>query len=162
MSCPRHEKQRERSSARFKRLQHDPKWRAERLAQTRRRRKTVVQRICITCGKFIELPQRKYCSEKCRYRRGSVAKLYSLKPLDVMTLRIRQDNACAICEVEPSEDALGRSGFQIDHDHATGKVRGLLCAGCNRGLGGFRDDVTLLTRAIEYLTSQEGEEALGG
>jgi hypothetical protein len=40
----------------------------------------------------------------------------------------------------------------VDHDHVTGAVRGILCAGCNTGMGQLRDDPWVLRRAIEYLT----------
>jgi hypothetical protein len=42
----------------------------------------------------------------------------------------------------------------LDHDHKTGKIRGLLCNNCNRSLGLFKDSVDLLKKAIEYLGSQ--------
>lgn len=59
-----------------------------------------------------------------------------------------QNQSCAICKQTcPSGKKLA-----VDHDHATSEVRGLLCLNCNNGLGRFRDDPELLTRAIEYLS----------
>lgn len=59
-----------------------------------------------------------------------------------------QGGRCAICRT----DNPGRGGrFVVDHCHAGGAVRGLLCNGCNVGLGHFRDDPTSLAVAIEYL-----------
>lgn len=39
----------------------------------------------------------------------------------------------------------------IDHDHRTGKVRGMLCKSCNAGLGQFQDNVVVMRRAVKYL-----------
>ena len=50
---------------------------------------------------------------------------------------------CVICGTEET--------LVVDHDHTTGKVRGMLCNHCNRGLGHFRDDPTLLEFAAQYL-----------
>ena len=57
-----------------------------------------------------------------------------------------QDGRCLICASEPGSIALA-----VDHDHETGRVRGLLCRSCNQGLGHFRDDPGLLRRAAIYL-----------
>lgn len=58
-----------------------------------------------------------------------------------------QNEVCAICN-EPC--ALGRR-LAVDHDHKTGRVRGLLCSRCNTSIGKFNDDVSLLKSAIKYL-----------
>ena len=60
-----------------------------------------------------------------------------------------QGHKCAICEsTEPKSHG---ARFAVDHDHKTGKVRGLLCGPCNMGMGKLGDDIALLTSAIEYL-----------
>ncbi len=60
-----------------------------------------------------------------------------------------QGGVCAICggvETHPS-----RKRLSIDHDHKTGKVRGILCYSCNTGLGKFRDSARRLEAAAEYV-----------
>jgi lysine/ornithine N-monooxygenase len=61
----------------------------------------------------------------------------------------KQNYCCAIC----STDTVGRNhtAFHVDHNHDTGKVRGLLCDKCNRGLGYFNDNPKFLKKASEYL-----------
>lgn len=69
-------------------------------------------------------------------------------------MAIRQGGRCAICRREPEQ---GRR-LAVDHDHATGEVRGLLCKACNTALGMFRDDVASLARAIGYLADPPARE----
>lgn len=57
-----------------------------------------------------------------------------------------QGGGCAICGEFPTEKKLA-----VDHDHETGRVRGLLCMRCNTALGHFEDSITLLEAAIDYL-----------
>ena len=59
-----------------------------------------------------------------------------------------QNGCCAICKRHQSEF---RRSFAVDHDHETGKVRGLLCISCNRGLGYLGDDIDRLMAAVAYL-----------
>lgn len=60
-----------------------------------------------------------------------------------------QGGTCAICGTTAPDEAGLR--WNVDHDHETGAVRGLLCRNCNVGLGKFGDDIELLRRAIAYL-----------
>lgn len=63
-----------------------------------------------------------------------------------------QRGECAICGA--TEGGHGRTDeLLVDHDHTTGEVRGLLCHGCNGGLGHFRDNVDVLQSAMLYLES---------
>jgi len=56
-----------------------------------------------------------------------------------------QNNLCAICNENIR--------LCVDHCHDTGKIRGLLCNGCNTGLGGFKDNINNLKSAIKYLST---------
>ena len=57
---------------------------------------------------------------------------------------------CAICGTDTPG---GRGGFHLDHDHATGRARGILCNLCNISLGRFKDDPELLAKAYGYLVA---------
>lgn len=60
----------------------------------------------------------------------------------------RYGAVCCICGREPEP---GRR-LSIDHDHESGEIRGLLCRGCNYGIGCLKDSVALLEAAIAYLS----------
>lgn len=86
-----------------------------------------------------------------RTRRGTLAKSlkqFGLTRAEFDRMCAAQEHRCAICR-QPM--AALRSRVNIDHDHATGKIRGLLCNRCNRGLGYLKDSPANLQRAIEYL-----------
>ena len=68
-------------------------------------------------------------------------------------LRAKQNNACAICQKTFETDA----DYHVDHCHATKKIRGLLCPGCNRGLGCFQDNPTALRQAANYVECQDSK-----
>lgn len=75
--------------------------------------------------------------------------MYKTTFKEVVQMIEDQNNQCAICLKEfDSED---RHAINIDHCHKTGRVRGILCQTCNRGLGQFKDNVDILNSAIKYL-----------
>ena len=73
--------------------------------------------------------------------------LYNLSIEDFTKLSEKQHNLCAICYQPPK----GSKYLYIDHNHKTGKIRGLLCRDCNSALGLFHDNITSLEIAIKYL-----------
>lgn len=73
---------------------------------------------------------------------------YGLTLEDYLRMEAEQHGCCAICDKRQRND---RALF-IDHDHTTGRVRGLLCSRCNTTLGRFRDDTRFLKRCLVYLT----------
>ena len=84
----------------------------------------------------------RYVANPERSRADNLRK-YSLTPEGYVALVSAQGGRCAICR-RPS-------GLDVDHDHTSGKVRGLLCGSCNRGIGLFKDDPERLSSAIAYL-----------
>lgn len=61
-----------------------------------------------------------------------------------------QNGCCSICQQVPTRR------LQVDHDHKTGEIRGLLCMNCNRGLGYLKDSPKVLAAALEYLNKNGG------
>jgi hypothetical protein len=77
---------------------------------------------------------------------------YGLSEADYQQL-LEQYPACAICGT-PWGDTRA-TGPNVDHNHTTGAVRGLLCSGCNTSLGLLKESQTILRRAIAYLALHE-------
>lgn len=75
-------------------------------------------------------------------------KHYRIRLPEYNALYTAQNGSCACCGVH--ESAFKRQ-LHVDHDHITGKVRGLLCTQCNPGIGYFKDSIERLEMAIKYL-----------
>ena len=112
------------------------------------------QRICKACNSEQAREWRKQNPKKQREyaeKRGKwwLETRYGIDEVEWKRMFDAQLGRCAICD---SEDPKGNHGvFHVDHCHETGKVRGLLCDTCNRGLGMFYDNTNILKSAIEYL-----------
>jgi len=81
-------------------------------------------------------------------------RVYGITLEDFQNMLRQQGGVCAICQQECDK----RPRLSVDHCHKTGRVRGLLCHGCNTALGYMRDDPERLHRAITYLKPQEDSE----
>lgn len=91
-------------------------------------------------------------ARKAQARTWRLMAKYSLAPEDFDRMLEAQGGKCAICGTSDP----GRWDFlYVDHDHATGRVRGLLCSRCNRGIGLFGDSPGLLERAAHYLAPKK-------
>lgn len=80
-------------------------------------------------------------------RKAELKRLYGITLEDYVEMFDNQNGVCAICK----EECKTKNSLSVDHDHQTGKVRGLLCNSCNGGLGLFKDNINILRKAIEYL-----------
>jgi len=96
-----------------------------------------------------------YLTKKCRCslcrdaeKDYQLRKKYGITLARFNQMMINQNHECAACRVEWIE---WEKQFAVDHDHATGQVRGLLCQGCNVALGHIREDPKRLAGLVEYL-----------
>ncbi len=89
---------------------------------------------------------------KEQYRAKHIKKTYGAEVAYERKCLIEQKGLCAVCE-KPEEFTRGHKArrLSLDHNHATGALRGLLCGNCNMALGYFCDDPEILRKAIAYL-----------
>jgi Recombination endonuclease VII len=85
---------------------------------------------------------------KSNARRSRLLRKYGITFEQYEALQEKQGHVCAICGMP---EQVYESLLSVDHDHDSGKVRGLLCRACNLGLGSFKDDPMRLTSAVNYL-----------
>lgn len=86
-------------------------------------------------------------------KNADLKKQYGITIDEYNRMADEQNNRCAICGgMETSRDQHGAPRLMpVDHCHKTGRVRALLCALCNKALGGFKDDPELLRKAAKYV-----------
>ena len=111
-----------------------------------RQKKDGLQPFCKECSSA-------YVGEWQRTEKGKLSRQQAKLKLDFglsfeeyQHLLASQNGGCAICG-----EQLNGKALDVDHDHVTGKVRGLLCNKHNQALGLFNDDPTLLEMARQYL-----------
>lgn len=99
------------------------------------------------------IKRREYQKNKQRYKNTHLKTLYNISILEYEDLLKKQNYACKICKL--NESTLSRK-LAVDHNHKTGKIRGLLCSNCNSAIGKLQDDSTLIQTAAKYVQF-EGE-----
>jgi hypothetical protein len=133
------------------------RWGEEREAKTK---------VCGKCKRELPIdcfykrgdksPGRAYKCKECWRPTFERERARNLRQYDITLelfneLLARQGGGCAVCgAIQSSKD---KKSLAVDHDHATGEVRGLLCSRCNVGIGMFKDEPALLAAAIRYLTA---------
>ena len=103
------------------------------------------QSVCKDCGLDLR---------RTTQRNSDLKRKFGMSAEDYDAMLDKQDHRCMICGRH--ESALANTGngirlLAVDHNHATGTVRDLLCYACNTGLGSFRDDPNVLEAAAAYL-----------
>ncbi len=127
-----------------------------------RRSKDGCQARCKVCKSgevrdaYAANPEHKKAVGKSHYHsnRGLDSRMrrkYGITAEEYQRLLAAQGGHCAICPA--TEPGYGRKYFTVDHDHKTGKVRGLLCVRCNTGLGMMEDSADRMEAAAQYIKS---------
>ena len=93
-------------------------------------------------------PVKRKASKKY-HRKYWLMKQFGITPDDYDRMLKDQNSCCAICGSDKSGNR--SKNFMVDHNHETGKVRGLLCYRCNQAIGAFKDNSILLRKAADYL-----------
>lgn len=102
-------------------------------------------RWCDTC-----VPKHSQLGDEARLW-GGYAKKFGLTKVQYEALLQAQGNSCAVCK--KSFESMPRHQIHLDHCHDSGRVRGILCLYCNRGIGCFFNDPSALKGAIDYLNT---------
>lgn len=86
------------------------------------------------------------------YKNSHLLNRFGISLNEYSQIYMEQGGKCAICGGTHAGTRNGKDKtFAVDHDHKTGKVRGLLCEACNTGIGKLKDDPEVLRSAIRYL-----------
>jgi len=87
-------------------------------------------------------------TNKDKSKNSYLKRTYNITLADYQALELLQENKCACCGIHKKELS---KPLVVDHDHLTGKIRGLLCDACNVAIGGLGDNINSVYKAIEYL-----------
>lgn len=88
-----------------------------------------------------------------RIKSADLKRMFGITLEQYNALLAKQGGVCAICRQPESVERY--EYLAVDHDHASGEVRGLLCHNCNTGIGKLQEDVEFLEAAVRYLRGEQ-------
>lgn len=109
-------------------------------------------RTCLTC---FAKHRRENKRQNLSWRDVHLRRRYNITEQEYNEMVEEQSNLCAICGQPEKNGYKGRTDLCVDHNHSTGKVRGLLCNHCNRGIGLLGENTSTLENAINYLREHQ-------
>jgi hypothetical protein len=90
------------------------------------------------------------------FRESGMKKSFGIDMAEYQRMFVEQKGVCAICGKPETMIGHGKvKWLAVDHDHTTGKVRGLLCAHCNQAIGKFEENIEVMESAIRYLKKHQ-------
>ena len=97
-------------------------------------------------------------------RNSYLKKKYNISNEEYYSLYNKQNGKCAICfqciEIILNKRGNNSNSCHLDHDHKTGKIRGMLCHSCNNALGHFKDNTKIMLQAVKYITNYIDDKGL--
>jgi hypothetical protein len=117
----------------------------------RKRYETFTEEYKLVKREKFKLWQKKN-KEHCRFHQ--IKYNYGLTKEQYLIILEKQNYTCDICPKEIGKEKKKNGRAVVDHCHKTGKIRGLLCDNCNRGLGSFQDSPKYLKKAVDYLNER--------
>jgi len=106
---------------------------------------------CRSCPEPVATGNVLYCETHRQKRRGEQLKnKYGISPAQYQYMLDQQGGVCAICKQPPESDSLN---LDLDHNHRTDVIRGLLHSSCNRALGLLKDNPDIILAASYYVRS---------
>lgn len=132
-------------------IEEKKKYDADRQRKYRRENKEKVRKAG---RKYYKENPEKFKERKLKYKKsnknGHLKRNYGITLNEYNLLLQKQNYKCAICGSK-NPRGFSKKCLSVDHNHKTGKVRGLLCQPCNLFLGLIKDDKNILAKTIKYL-----------